>query len=50
VRAAPSKDAPVVGWVAQGDKIDVVLNGEWAKITESGHYLTTKYLANKPPK
>ena len=49
VRSAPSKEAPVVGWVAQGDKIEVVVNGDWAKLTASGQYLSTKYLVAKPP-
>jgi hypothetical protein len=49
VRSAPSKEAPVVGWVAQGDKIEVVVNGDWAKLTASGQYLSTKYLVTKPP-
>lgn len=48
VRTGPSKDSPVKRHVKWGDKIDVSVNGEWAKLAP-GEYVSTNRLSEKAP-
>ncbi len=48
VRTAPDKNAPVKRWVKKGDKVDVVISGEWAKLGEN-EYISTNRLSDKNP-
>jgi hypothetical protein len=48
VRSAPSKDAPVLKHVKWGDKVNVVINGEWAKLAP-GEYISSKHLSATAP-
>ena len=49
VRGGPGKDFPVKRHVKYGEKIQVTINGEWAKLGE-GEYVSTNRLAEKQPK
>ena len=48
VRSAPSKEAPVVRHVKWGDKLEVVINGEWAKLAP-GQYISNNRLSETMP-
>lgn len=48
VRTQPTKSASTVGWVKQGDKVNVVISGDWAKLGE-GRFIASKYLAEGNP-
>lgn len=48
VRSGPGKEFPVIGHVKRGDKLEVVMNGEWAKLGE-GRFIATTRLAEKNP-
>ena len=49
VRTGPGKDFPVKRHVKRGDKVEVVVNGEWAKL-DNGEYVSTNRLTDKAPK
>lgn len=49
VRTGPGKDFPVKRHVKWGDKIEVVVNGEWAKLG-AGEYVSINRLGETPPK
>lgn len=49
VRTGPGKEFPVKRHVKWGDKIEVVINGEWAKLG-AGEYVSINRLAETPPK
>jgi pyruvate/2-oxoglutarate dehydrogenase complex dihydrolipoamide acyltransferase (E2) component len=46
VRSGPGKDFPVVRHVKRGDKVDVVINGEWAKLG-TNEYISANRLSEK---
>lgn len=49
VRSAPNKESSsVIRHVKWGDKVDVVINGEWAKLG-SGEYISSKHLSDSDP-
>jgi hypothetical protein len=49
VRGAPDKvDSTVIRHVKWGDKVEVVINGEWAKLGE-GEYISAKFLSDTDP-
>ena len=49
VRSEPNKEASnVVRYVKKGDKIEVVIDGEWAKIG-NGEYVSANRLSNNDP-
>jgi hypothetical protein len=48
VRSEPSKTAKVVRHVKHGDKVEVVINGEWAQIGP-GEFLSVNRLSETPP-
>lgn len=49
VRSAPDKDnSSVIRHVKWGDKVDVIINGEWAKLG-SGEYISSKHLSDADP-
>jgi hypothetical protein len=48
VRSEPSKTAKVVRHVKHGDKVEVVINGEWAQIGP-GEFISVNRLAETPP-
>lgn len=49
VRSAPDKEtSSVVRYVKKGDKIEVVINGEWAKLG-NGEYVSANRLADNDP-
>ena len=48
VRAEPSKSAKVIRHIKHGDKVEVVLNGEWAQLGP-GEFIATTRLSETPP-
>lgn len=48
VRAEPSKSAQVIRHIKHGDKVEVVLNGEWAQLGP-GEFIATTRLSETPP-
>jgi hypothetical protein len=48
VRSEPSKTAKVVRHVKHGDKVEVVINGEWAQIGP-GEFISVNRLSETPP-
>lgn len=48
VRALPTKESPVVRYVKWGDQVEVVINGEWAKLG-TGQYVSMNRLSETPP-
>lgn len=49
VRGAPDKDnSSVIRHVKWGDKVEVVINGEWAKLG-AGEYISAKFLSDNDP-
>jgi len=49
VRGAPDKDnSTVIRHVKWGDKVEVVVNGDWAKLGE-GEYISAKFLSDTDP-
>jgi hypothetical protein len=48
VRTAPDKAAPVKRWVKKGDRVEVVINGEWAKLGDN-EYISSNRLSEKNP-
>lgn len=48
VRSGPTKEAPVVRHVKWGDRVDVVINGEWAKLAP-GEFISSKHLSTTAP-
>jgi hypothetical protein len=49
VRGAPDKDnSTVIRHVKWGDKVEVVINGEWAKLG-AGEYISAKFLSDTDP-
>lgn len=48
VRTGPGKEFPIKRHVKRGDKIDVVINGEWAKLG-TGEYVSVNRLADQAP-
>lgn len=49
VRSAPDKEnSTILRHVKWGDKVEVVINGEWGKLG-SGEYISTKHLADHDP-
>ena len=49
VRSAPDKEsATVVRHVKWGDKVEVSVNGDWAKLG-TGEYISTKFLSDTDP-
>jgi len=49
VRSAPDKTASVLRHHKWGDKLEVVVNGDWAKLN-TGEYVSSKVLSETPPK
>ena len=47
VHALPDKMSPVLGWVKKGDTVEVVVNGDWAKLGP-GRYISNKFLSEQP--
>ena len=47
VRGGPSKEFPVKRHVKRGDQVEVVVNGEWAKLGP-GEYVSMNRLADAP--
>jgi pyruvate/2-oxoglutarate dehydrogenase complex dihydrolipoamide acyltransferase (E2) component len=47
VHALPDKLSPVLGWVKKGDAVEVVVNGDWAKLGP-GRYISNKFLSEQP--
>lgn len=48
VRAEPSRESRVVRHVKFGDKVEVVINGEWAQLG-SGEFIAITRLSETPP-
>jgi hypothetical protein len=49
VRGAPDKvNSTVIRHVKWGDKVEVVINGEWAKLA-AGEYISAKFLSDTDP-
>jgi hypothetical protein len=49
VRSTPDKDnSSVIRHVKWGDKVEVVINGEWAKLGP-GEYISSKHLSDNDP-
>lgn len=49
VRTGPGLEFPVKRHVKYGDKVEVIISGEWAKLGE-GEYISTNRLVEKAPK
>ncbi len=50
VRSGPTKDSPVTRHVKWGDKIEVVVNGEWAKIGPNEYVAAARLSETEPTK
>lgn len=48
VRSAPDRTSPVVRHVKWGDKVEVVISGDWAKLGNN-EYISAKYLSENEP-